>query len=79
MARTSTPAATTLTVRPEWAKARRIVVKIGSALLTDRTTGHIKSEWLNSLMDDVAEVQTRGACPRCPAHHGSSAPNDRAT
>ena len=60
MARTSTPAATTLTVRPEWAKARRIVVKIGSALLTDRTTGHIKSEWLNSLMDDVAELVKAG-------------------
>ena len=60
MARTSTPAATTLTVRPEWAKARRIVVKIGSALLTDRATGHIKSEWLNSLMDDVAELVKAG-------------------
>jgi glutamate 5-kinase len=60
MARTSTPAATTLTVRPEWAKARRIVVKIGSALLTDRDTGHIKTEWLNSLMDDVAELVKAG-------------------
>ena len=60
MARTSTPAATTLTVRPEWAKARRIVVKIGSALLTDRATGHIKTEWLNSLMDDVAELVKAG-------------------
>ena len=28
--------------RPEWAKARRIVVKIGSALLTDRATGALK-------------------------------------
>ena len=60
MARTSTPAATTLTVRPEWAKARRIVVKIGSALLSDRATGHIKTEWLNSLMDDVAELVKAG-------------------
>ena len=59
MGRTSTDA-TTLTVRPEWAKARRIVVKIGSALLTDRTTGHIKTEWLNSLMDDVAELAKVG-------------------
>ena len=57
---TSTPASTTLTVRPEWAKARRIVVKIGSALLTDRATGHIKTEWLNSLMDDVAELVKAG-------------------
>jgi glutamate 5-kinase len=59
MGRTSTDA-TTLTVRPEWAKARRIVVKIGSALLTDRATGHIKTEWLNSLMDDVAELAKAG-------------------
>ena len=49
-----------MTVRPEWAKARRIVVKIGSALLTDRATGHIKTEWLNSLMDDVAELVKAG-------------------
>ena len=60
MGRTSTTDATTLTVRPEWAKARRIVVKIGSALLTDRATGHIKTEWLNSLMDDVAELAKAG-------------------
>jgi glutamate 5-kinase len=60
MGRTSTSDATTLTVRPEWAKARRIVVKIGSALLTDRATGHIKTEWLNSLMDDVAELAKAG-------------------
>ena len=60
MGRTSTTDATTLTVRPEWAKARRIVVKIGSALLTDRATGQIKTEWLNSLMDDVAELAKAG-------------------
>jgi glutamate 5-kinase len=48
------------TVRPEWAKARRIVVKIGSALLTDQTTGRIKTDWLNSLMDDVAELAKAG-------------------
>ncbi len=52
--------ATTLTARPEWADARRIVVKIGSALLTDRATGRIKSAWLNSLMDDVAELAKAG-------------------
>jgi glutamate 5-kinase len=42
--------------RPEWAKARRIVVKIGSALLTDRATGALKQAWLSSLMDDVAAL-----------------------
>jgi len=48
------------TARPEWGKARRIVVKIGSALLTDGATGRIKSEWLNSFMDDVAELAKAG-------------------
>jgi glutamate 5-kinase len=52
--------AETKAVRPEWAKARRIVVKIGSALLTDRETGALKSEWLSSLMDDVAALAKAG-------------------
>lgn len=46
--------------RPEWAKARRIVVKIGSALLTDRATGELKAAWLASLMDDVAALAKAG-------------------
>jgi len=49
-----------LAPRPEWAEAKRIVVKIGSALLTDRATGGIKSTWLNSLMDDVAALARDG-------------------
>lgn len=52
--------ATTPTARPEWAEAQRIVVKIGSALLTDRATGGLKAEWLNSLMDDVAALSRAG-------------------
>lgn len=60
MANPSASDATTLTARPEWAEARRIVVKIGSALLTDRSTGRIKSAWLNSLLDDVAELAKAG-------------------
>lgn len=60
MVRASAPETSTLTVRPEWTNARRIVVKIGSALLTDRATGRIKSEWLNSFMDDVAELAKAG-------------------
>ena len=43
-----------------WASARRIVVKIGSALLVDRETGSIKSTWLNSLADDVAALARDG-------------------
>ena len=46
--------------RPEWAKAKRVVVKIGSALLVERDTGRLKTEWLNSLMDDVAELTKAG-------------------
>ncbi len=39
-----------------WADARRIVVKIGSALLVDSNSGRIRSTWLNSLADDIAEL-----------------------
>lgn len=46
--------------RPEWASARRIVVKIGSALLVERENGRLKKEWLTSLMDDVAELARAG-------------------
>src|SRR6185295_3224783 len=44
------------TVRPEWSTARRIVVKIGSSLLVDRTSGELKSAWLATLADDVAAL-----------------------
>lgn len=47
-------------VRPEWEKSRRIVVKIGSALLADRATGKLKADWLASLMDDVAALAKAG-------------------
>ncbi len=43
------------------AKARRIVVKIGSALLVDARTGTIKASWLASLIDDLADAKVRGA------------------
>ena len=41
--------------------ARRIVVKIGSALLVDRATGALRADWLASLAGDVAELRARGA------------------
>ncbi|MEQ1616135.1 MAG: glutamate 5-kinase [Hyphomicrobiaceae bacterium] len=47
-------------VRPEWLQARRIVVKIGSALLVDRTTGRLRATWLNSLADDVTALTEAG-------------------
>lgn len=38
---------------------RRIVVKIGSALLVDRATG-LKAEWLKSLVEDIAALTRDG-------------------
>jgi glutamate 5-kinase len=38
---------------------RRIVVKIGSALLVDRAAG-LKRDWLASLVDDIAGLTTQG-------------------
>lgn len=52
--------ATALAARPEWDRARRIVVKIGSALLADRTNGELKLQWLASLIDDVAALRAAG-------------------
>ena len=40
--------------------ARRLVVKIGSALLVDRATGALRAEWLLSLAEDVARLRNRG-------------------
>ena len=47
-------------IRPEWSRARRIVVKVGSALLVDRATGRLKSDWLESLCDDAARLARAG-------------------
>lgn len=41
--------------------ARRVVVKIGSALLVDRATGALRAEWLAALAADVAGLRARGA------------------
>jgi glutamate 5-kinase len=43
------------------AKTKRLVVKVGSALLVDAETGSIKAPWLATLIDDVAELKSRGA------------------
>jgi glutamate 5-kinase len=47
-------------LRPEWAKARRIVVKIGSSLLVDRASGQLKSTWLDTLADDISALAAAG-------------------
>ncbi len=46
--------------RPEWAEASRIVVKLGSALLTCRETGTLNTQWLASLIDDIAQLASAG-------------------
>lgn len=40
--------------------SKRLVVKIGSALLVDRDTGTLRSDWLASLAADVARIRARG-------------------
>jgi glutamate 5-kinase len=52
--RTVAPAATPL------AKARRIVVKVGSALLVDGATGRLNRAWLETLAEDLVRLRRRG-------------------
>ena len=41
-------------------EAKRVVVKVGSALLVDEATGQICGDWLDSLCDDVARLKALG-------------------
>ena len=41
--------------------ARRIVVKVGSALLVEQKTGTVKAQWLASLVDDLLRLKKSGA------------------
>jgi glutamate 5-kinase len=42
-------------------KSKRIVVKIGSALLVDQVDGKVKARWLSSLIEDLVYLRLRGA------------------
>ena len=53
-------AALTPMVAPDILSAKRLVVKIGSALLVDRQTG-LRVDWLRALAQDVAALKARGA------------------
>ena len=53
-------AALTAALLPDVLAARRLVIKIGSALLVDRERG-LKQGWLSALALDVAEAKLRGA------------------
>jgi glutamate 5-kinase len=39
---------------------RRLVIKVGSALLVDEASGSISQNWLNAFADDVAACRARG-------------------
>jgi glutamate 5-kinase len=41
-------------------RARRVVVKIGSALLVDRATGRLDGPWFEDLVSDLARLHRRG-------------------
>ena len=40
--------------------ANRILIKFGSSLLVDDSTGEVRMEWLRSVADDVAKLQALG-------------------
>lgn len=42
------------------ANAKRVVIKIGSALLVDADTGLLRQEWLAGLAKDIAMLRSRG-------------------
>jgi glutamate 5-kinase len=41
-------------------KAKRVVIKIGSALLVDQESGAIRRNWLAALAEDIAELHDEG-------------------
>src|SRR5712671_540923 len=46
--------------RSPLATARRVVVKVGSALLVDARSGHLKRAWLEALIEDLLRLRRRG-------------------
>ncbi|EHH68635.1 glutamate 5-kinase [Gluconobacter morbifer] len=46
---------------PSLAQARRIVIKIGSALLVDSQNAELRASWLRSVCSDIAALHARGA------------------
>ena len=52
--------ATAAAGRSRLAAARRVVVKVGSALLVEKSTGSVNRAWLDSLADDIALLRARG-------------------
>ncbi|MBV8473334.1 MAG: glutamate 5-kinase, partial [Hyphomicrobiales bacterium] len=50
-----------MTKLPQLDQFSRIVVKVGSSLLVDRTRGALKQEWLDALVADITALHQRGA------------------
>jgi glutamate 5-kinase len=46
---------------PNLGQFRRVVLKVGSSLLVDRSRGEIKERWLAALAQDIADLHGRGA------------------
>lgn len=46
---------------PSLTQFRRIVIKVGSALLVDRERGRLRQAWLAALVEDIADLGRRGA------------------
>ena len=44
----------------DFSTAKRMIVKIGSALLVDPKTGELRAAWLESLCLDLAELKEKG-------------------
>ncbi len=42
------------------ARSRRLVIKVGSALLVEQKSGTVKSQWLASLVEDITQLHKRG-------------------
>ncbi len=51
----------TKVLAPDLRQTRRLVVKIGSALLVDAETGQLRLDWLRGLAQDVAQIRATGA------------------
>jgi glutamate 5-kinase len=49
-----------MSARERLAHARRLIVKVGSALLVDGSRGEIRANWLSSLVSDIASLKERG-------------------
>ena len=47
-------------LKPDLRQAKRVVVKIGSALLVDRESGDLRADWLTALAQDVMALRARG-------------------